>query len=338
MVLSPLIGSVFTLSSSWVGSGWLASGVSVWFLAGLSGAWFLQSWQPSAHSYPYPQSILLGFALAALSVGVMTLNSNLKFLLLSGVLILAVSSGAWQPRYWRAVWVINYFVILLFLAPSSVLWWRNGCFIMAGFFCLIGGLCGINVWRVRGSARHHLALTLRQAGTLVDSTFVLYLTGDYQERLFDYEKNLHHERAKYLTRYAAYRQACQTAAPADVARALLFGQQCEKIYEILSALTLAVRRSIDHSTFAVAQKELCAVSVRMMHFCLALADYLTRRRQTLPDVTGFAEDFSALQDIYQDALQVVAPDPLVFILLIHDIGALQQALLSIATLLRETPP
>ena len=253
----------------------------------------------------------------------------------ASVLSLTVIFGVWRPRYWRCVWGVDFFYLLLTSGWPMLPTWQYGWLAAALLFLLA---LTQRFWFIRLSRwqiKRHLAQTLQQAALVAEYTFVMYLTTDFHQQVFGHEKNLQRERLCFLARRQAFRHAWQRYLPAAAPRYQRLDDNFDKLYEILSALALLVRRNLDHSTFAVAQKELYALSVGIKTYLTMLAAHLSNPYNAMPEASLLADDCLALQDIYQDALHIVAADPVVFILFIQDIGALQQTLQTLATLLLE---
>ena len=133
---------------------------------------------------------------------------------------------------------------------------------------------------------------------------------------------MHWQRNAFLISLTTVRNVLSRFNNAKRADFIKLLQYVEQLYEILLAIGLLGYRVSDHSTFEVAHKELLALAEGVTAYLKALAAQLRRGRLAVP--TNFAESIQELQDINHDALVVVAPDPMVFILFIQDFYALHE--------------
>ncbi|MES2216846.1 MAG: hypothetical protein V4501_00400 [Pseudomonadota bacterium] len=296
---------------------------SYWLLLSVLAAFYLADTQIIPQTNPSFICIGLGIALLAALSGYLVNVPLLQMSFLVVTVLITVAFGVWQPRFWRAVFVTNYLVLLAAaFGTDSIAALQRYFFVMLGFL-LVAGLRWIFFHKT--SARQlkwALANCLLKAASLSEAIFSVYLARDYEQRLFVYEKKLHWQRNAFLTSLVTVRESLMEFDNAKRPSFVKLLQSVEQIYEILLAIGLLVYRVSDHSTFEVANKELLALNEGLKAYLLALAAQLQRGQLAAP--TTFTDSIQELQDINHDALQVVAPDPMVFILFIQDFMALNE--------------
>ena len=287
-------------------------------------------------SYPFPGFICLGLlcALFATLSGFLTNTYYLQASFLVLTIIITAAIGVWRQRFWPMVFVLNFLLIL------GAAFGTDGNEALQRYLSLVAGFLlvaamrwlffrKISVKQLQGL----FAESLQAAATLTEAIFTLYLVRDYQQHIFEYEKQLHSERNTFLQRICAVRSALLQIDSAQQPALVKLLHQVEQLYEVLMSIALLIYRVSDHSTFEVANKEFAALSEGVKAQLLFLAACLQQLTQTQP--LGFADNLQELQDIYHDALQVVAPDPMVFILFIQDCCVLKELFLQMSTLINE---
>jgi hypothetical protein len=287
-------------------------------------------------SRPYPGFICLGLlcALFATLSGFLTNTYYLQASFLVLTIIVTAAIGVWRQRYWPMAFVANYLLILgaAFGTDGNEAMQRYLCVVLG--FLLVAALRWlffrkISVYQLQGL----FAESLQAASSLSESIFTLYLVRDYQLNIFEYEKQLHSERNTFLQSMSTLRNALLlVSAPHQAAFTKLL-QQLDQLYEVLMSIALLLYRVSDHSTFEVANKEFADLSEGIKAQLQFLVASLQQQTQTPP--LGFADNLQELQDINHDALQVVAPDPMVFILFIQDCCALKELFLQMTSLIDE---
>jgi hypothetical protein len=261
-------------------------------------------------------------------------NVWLAAIFLALTTFIAVAAGLWFTDLWCAVLVVNLFAIL---AVSFPVYLTAG---LQRIVCVIAGysiaalIQFIFLRRSRVLAlRSLLASSLRDLLDLNQTFFSFYLHRDYNSQMFVYEKRLHENRRDFLYNITRAReflleQPAYTAVLADI----------EQIYEIILALGLVLYRVHDHSTFEVAGKEFSALEIAITTALQLLAANL--RTGKYGEILGqeLPEAIRDMEEVNRNALQVVAADPLVFMLFIQDLTTLDSRLVQLATAIAEVTP
>lgn len=95
----------------------------------------------------------------------------------------------------------------------------------------------------------------------------------------------------------------------------------EQLYEIIYSLDLLKNRLIDHTTFEICEQELKNIKLNLSQILQKIpTQKLTKLKHQLDQA------IQALEIIFQNTLQVVTADPLVFLFFIQDLYALANTL------------
>jgi hypothetical protein len=296
---------------------------SYWLVLSILAAFYLANTQIVPQTNP-------GFICVGLVIAFLVTCSGylLGFHLCQGIFLLvtvmvSVAIGVWQPRFWRSIFITNYLVVLGAAVGTDTTDALQRYFYVATGFMLVAGMRWIMFHSSTArQLKWFFANCLIKAAALSDTIFTVYLARDYQEKLFLYEKKLHWQRNAFLISLTTVRNVLNRFNYPKRAEFIKLLQYVEQLYEILLALGLLGYRVTDHSTFEVANKEFLALGEGVSAYLKALAAQLRRGKLAVP--TNFAEAIQELQDINNDALVVVAPDPMVFILFIQDFFALHE--------------
>jgi hypothetical protein len=169
----------------------------------------------------------------------------------------------------------------------------------------------------------------RLAG-LSRAIFSCYMTHNYMDNYFNHEKTLHSERSRYL--YEINQARCwvdkTTGAPQHFFLRII--DLLEQAYEVLQAISLLIYRVEDHSTFAVADKEFLAISGSVVNEFDRLAEQLRRKKSSIARTNILNENIYEFEEINRSALQVVAREPLVFMIFIQDMHELDRVLMQLS--------
>jgi uncharacterized membrane protein YccC len=273
---------------------------------------------------------LVGTAILAAAAATITNFISPHVLLLAVFLFLStlttVMAGLRWPLFWGATFLINFFAALSSGFPTDM----DG--INKRFLCILMGF-GIAIvlqkcffpGRLRDAARGALTQALQDLIDLNQAIFNCLLAADYPEKQFEYSKKVHQKRRDFS--YAI-----------SVARALMKKMKkeqdkyvdmlcaIEQLYEIIQALGTLLYRVEDHTTFQIIYKELLALSETIYQDLRALKLFLLKKTKTPPAQETLKDNIFQLEDVNHAALSVAAKDPMVFLLFIQDLFALQKSL------------
>jgi uncharacterized membrane protein YccC len=278
--------------------------------------------------------LLLVALLAAIAACVPSLINNhliILTLFLFAITFLTSFFGLRYPNSWPAMVVINFYAIY---ACSLVIHFavetERFFYIIVGF----GSAFIIYALFFRGriviDSKKALAECIRSLSDLAQTIFSVYITHDYVNIKFIYEKNLHADSDIFLYEIQRARQLIQKLDNHLAKNFLLALDKIEQIYELLLTLGLLVHRVADHSTFSVAEKELTAITASVVAYLQVLVNMLLTKNYSSAKVSSLSDDIFSLEEINQSALQVVAQEPIVFFIFIQDLRALNEILLQLS--------
>jgi len=101
------------------------------------------------------------------------------------------------------------------------------------------------------------------------------------------------------------------------------------LYEIMLALGSSLYRVDDHSMFAVASKEFYAISASIDTRINELTENVFHKGDPVTHENILIENIPPLEEIYHSVIQVVSPEPKIFLLFIYDLYALNEAILQL---------
>lgn len=150
---------------------------------------------------------------------------------------------------------------------------------------------------------------------LNDAIFVCYLAKDYKENYFSYEENIQKESCCFLKKIQQVRSK-------NINFEIIDALEC--LYAISLSFANLLNRIDDHSTFEIVNKDFSAIAPMISLMLNTVSD----------EIVLLTEPLYELEEVYQSALQVVVPDPLVFLIFIHDLYAFNEKIIELRVLLR----
>lgn len=303
-------------------------------------------------------SALLGFAFcthfvfryeAAAFVSIALIGASCVFIasvLAKQVFLLALffMLTTWLTVYiglmYANVWGLGFAVNLLAILAAGVV--VDHMATVQRFWCvLLGFLLAFIVQyifiRVRSQAvmRLMLANSLYRLAQLSRAIFSCYLSHNYVEEHFNHEKKLHIKRGRYLYDIEHARQLLSRFKGEQHEKFSRLIGLIERSYEMLQAINLLLYRVDDHSTFAVADKELLAISSSVVSEFDLLAEQLQNKDMVSGRSTLLHENIYEMEEINRSALQVVAKEPLVFMIFIQDMLGLDKLMTKLSDVILE---
>jgi hypothetical protein len=211
-----------------------------------------------------------------------------------------------------AVFVINSIAIIF--ASQTIGYADN----IKYFFCILIGMLLLLFVRILSwqwlKPKQLMRRCLFKCGHLYDVIFECYLQRDYPQKNLIYEKVIHERCCEVMSVLNDLRMIKENKNASIKAKIV----RLERIYEVILSLGSMRYRVQDHSIFEIANTELGHISA-----CL---DSIFKHPDNLHMVEQLAENIYQLEQVNQSALQVIAHDPLVFLLFIHDLKVLQTEL------------
>ncbi len=267
--------------------------------------------------------------ISALGVLIASLLAKHVFLLALFLLLttwLTIYAGLLYASVWGLGFAANVSIMLAASVPVSMMdaIQRFWC-VLLGF--LIAFIIRFVFIRDRSQAvmRMKLAYSLYRLAQLGRVIFSAYITHNYADEHFSHEKNLHLKRCRYLYEIDQARQLLTTFTGKRREQFSELINLIECSYEMLQSISLLIYRVDDHSTFAVADKELITISSSMVKEFDLLAEQLQQRRVVAAQrSTILNENIYEMEEIHCSVLQVVASEPLVFMIFIQDMYGLDK--------------
>ncbi|MDR3478994.1 MAG: hypothetical protein P4M14_13310 [Gammaproteobacteria bacterium] len=240
----------------------------------------------------------------------------------------SVSLGVIYSAIWGVTFLTNFIATLSAGAGASSPFWaeRFLCvllgFVIAAFLQMI-----FFPSRSVASANIRLIQCFQRLSQLSRAIFSCFISRDYPEKHYIYDKGLHERRADCLY---AITQLRNIWPKIENIQFVSIVNQVEHLYEILLSLGILLQRVGDHTTFEVASVEFTALAVSITDCFQMLIDKIKHPQFPTRMDEAFTEAIFQLEEINRSALQVVAREPIVFMFFINDLNELKEALLKLA--------
>jgi uncharacterized membrane protein YccC len=305
-------------------------------LPGSQGYWIviatLLALQVSNHSLLRRKIIFLvtlGLLTAALTF-IANIIAKPVFVLAFFLALMVFSSilvAARDTRYWSAAFLVSFSVLLSAGLPVDIdVSGERFFYILLGFVIAILLQFLPFAHRLLPDVKRSVADCLDNLGQLTQAIFSCYTTTAYTEQLYMSEKLLHDQRIEFLQAMSQARLLAGQLVGRDRESFATILLTLEHVYEIILALGSLLYRVNDHSTFAVASQELINIAQSIATSLQVLSEGLAGQQS--PDLAEIPllEKIQQFEEVNQSALQVVAHEPIVFMLFIHDLTALYAAI------------
>jgi hypothetical protein len=254
----------------------------------------------------------------------------LAFFLLALTFVM-VYLGLKQASLWAATFIASFYAIL---SAGVATTFAGG---IERFYCIVLGFAiaiFVQIILMRGRLEVDVGLvmanSLLRLARLSQAIFLCYVTHNYEEEHFNYEKKLHKCRSGFLYEINQARYLLSKIAKSEQQHFYLMLGYIEQMYEILQSLSLLINRVKDHSTFSVADKEFLAISSSVDAHFRRLAKAIHTKEVKAEQSNVLSEDIYELEEINRTVLQVVAEDPLVIMIFIQDLYALDKTLVKLS--------
>lgn len=228
--------------------------------------------------------------------------------------------GLLYPVLWRSCFVLN---VLIILSASLLATFNEGMerifYVLLGF--AIVWLVQLITFQYRSFRRIKLSLIdcLENLSGLCQYIFLSYTTKNDEPLLNEIKQ--HEQRRRFILVWQALRRLLMSKQNEKYFVCL---QDIEQMYEIVLSLSSLFYRVSDRTTFAVVEQEMSALALSLTSTLDSWASNL-RTNKSLANISEtLRENIRQLEEVNQTALQVVAPEPLVFLLFIHDLNELSE--------------
>lgn len=164
--------------------------------------------------------------------------------------------------------------------------------------------------------------TLSGLNDLQKKIFSIYCRQDYFEKLFSYEKELHHLRKNIFDLLIKLRKSLKWLPESKRERAVLELDLIEQMSELIISIGQLRFRVKDHATFAVCETELTVLAqqIELMLRRLSRNDEVGNDESMAEKLTVAIQTF---EEINRSTLQVVSHSPLAFLIFIQDMYAVR---------------
>ncbi len=237
-----------------------------------------------------------------------------------------VTAGLRWPMFWGATFLINFFAALSSGFPTNLdgVNKRFLCILMGFSIAIVLQTCFFP-GRLRDDVRGALTQALQDLIELSQAIFNCFLAVDYPEKQFEYVKKVQQKRRDFSYSISVAR-ALMKKMKKDKDKYADLTCAIEALYEIIQALGTLLYRVEDHSTFQIIYKELLALSDTIYQDLRALKLFLLKKTKSAPLQDTLKDNIFQLEDVNHAAISVAAKDPMVFLLFIQDLFALQKGM------------
>jgi len=149
--------------------------------------------------------------------------------------------------------------------------------------------------------------------------FQYYASEKSEVELSAHLKKMNQTRRRFFKIITKTRRLTLSSPYSNVLRLL------ENIYELVFSLHLFRFRMKDFNLFSICARELLAIEQASTKILLNIAMGIFYRKK-LQTTDHFFETIQALESLFQHTLKVIVPQPVVFIIFIHDLYTLQEKL------------
>lgn len=249
------------------------------------------------------------------------------------ITIVLVYLGLQHARWAGAFFLVNVLVVLAMGLPVSQAGLeQRGLAIVMGLAIALMLRLLVFPARSHTAMRQSLVRVLHALAQFNRTLFLCFLSQDYPQRTYYYEKQLHNKRTAYLYAISTVKYN-KTRLSDPLFDAMV--SQIDHLYEIILSLSCLLSRVGDHTTFQMVTAELTGLSTGIERHLHAMSGLLkVPSRLTLLDDALNAAIFQ-LEEVHRSALQVVAREPMVFLFFQHDLNALNEALGRLDELLQQ---
>jgi hypothetical protein len=269
---------------------------------------------------------LLAGAMAASSSLIMPYVFGLAIYLLVTTFC-TVNVGLWWPAFWAAAFVANLLTnISSGFGVDMQQTLQRFLFIVAGFFIAIILQILFFPNRLRNDCKLVLTQCLQQLSELNQAIFDCYLAADYPDKQFQYEKRLHQKRRDVSYEISIARQLIGKMKKSEKLSLLPVFCSIEQIYEIILSMGLLDYRIEDRSTFELAYKEFLEIANHIDAQLRAIKIQLLKNKSSAINSETLKEAIYQFEDISRATFDVAAKDPMVFLLFIQDMYALNECM------------
>lgn len=274
----------------------------------------------------------LSIVLTAFISGFLAESLLLVTIYLTLVTIICVYFSLKKIEYFLPLFFINLFAIIASYPHLIV---ENVLMVIFGLLgTLIALIYQIIFWPhfVRNKLQFFFMKSLQSLKLLNNDIFACFLQSDYPDNIYLYERRIHVRKNCFMQSICKLRRILNIQGKnisedrKKTIEAMI--RKLELLYETMLDYGQLRRRVGDHTTFGVCNDELTHISQEISKIFLEI-NAVFRYKNPLLDTQGLAIKIKELEENYQNALHVVAREPLVFMLFIASLKIFNQELASL---------
>lgn len=161
-------------------------------------------------------------------------------------------------------------------------------------------------------------LTLYRLSRVSTAIFTCLIAPDYTDNVYLYERRVHKQKIKCLNKMAVLADREKAAGKPPQT-----SQQMQTLFEMIIDIGQIRRRVTDHTVFALCNDELSGIDAAIDQLLTALAgDNIGRIADGLLMLDKYINQF---ESNFEHILRVTAREPLVFVLMLSSLKALQES-------------
>jgi len=236
--------------------------------------------------------------------------------------------GLNKPTYFASLFLVNLFGIVSCGTTGNVLEIAHALLFGTAVAIFIRLVC----YPQSIAARLSQTLTefLQSLDQIQQKIFLIYSQRDYLLQHLRYEKKLHQQREVIFGVMEHFRYFIKQLKAEKQERWLHYLTHLENLFELIIALGNLRYRIKDHSTFEVGEKEFKGISTALSEILLRLSQFASQKKGCPLDLTALVAQTHSFEELNQAALQMLVPDPVVFLIFIQNLRAITQELTYLA--------
>lgn len=224
-----------------------------------------------------------------------------------------VYAGQAHSKYFYIFFIINLFAILSisYLSISQENIARSEYVLFGAAIVMCFQFIFLPYFK-RDECSAYTKITLQNLRLLSNEIFSCFISPEYIDNVYLFERRVHHAKSKYFASISRLREVGVSENK--------FLSYLEWWHDNLIDCAQLRRRVIDHATLSVCRDEMTLVAQNIENIFSAL-----QRRQQKIDTQDLNISINRLDDNYQHVVKIASREPLVFLLLIESLRSLSES-------------
>ncbi|MBA3661229.1 MAG: FUSC family protein [Gammaproteobacteria bacterium] len=255
---------------------------------------------------------------------------TLSFICLTTVIIILLTIKT--IRYFYPFFAVNFTVVLAAIFPVASYNVDDRLIFVTGGVAIALFLQIIFFRRfTQDKLGFYIMMLMQHLNRLIQEIFATLLNESYSENVYLFEKRIHAEqqRALWSAKKVYYIASLLGKKGGDIrAQSIQRALQCMQLmFDMVQDLALLRFRVTDPAVFSICQEELRAIKLSFdMLFSQLSKFYGGKKNVLLVDTARLEASIQQFESIYLSVLQVTAPEPVVMMLYLTTLKALQEQL------------